>query len=72
MSKIRYWYRPKSPWIEILETEENPCGCCKNLATFTRKHWPYHPSKGNTVYSLDISHKDINSRLKGSGWEELK
>lgn len=73
MREIRYWYRPKSPWIEIMETEQNPCGCCTNLVTVKRKHWPYHPLKGNARYCLYLSKKEtVDSRLKDTGWKELK
>lgn len=73
MSEIRYWYQPKSPWIEIMETEQNPCGCCKNLVNVKRKHWPYNPSKGNDHYCFYLAKEaDVYFYLADYGWEELK
>lgn len=74
MGEIRYWYRPKSPWIELLESEQNPCGCCKNLVTIKRKHWPYNPSKGNANYCFYLDKEEtLTNRLKyDGGWKELK
>lgn len=73
MSKIRHWYRPKSPWIEIMETEQNPCGCCKNLVAVKIKHWPYNHSKGNSHYCFYLDKKEtLTKRLNGGGWKELK
>jgi len=74
MSKIRYWYRPESPWIEIMETEQNPCGCCKNLINVTKKHWPYNPSKGNSRYCFysEFLTENLTDYFENYGWKELK
>ncbi len=73
MSEVRYWFRPKSYWIEILETDKNPCKCCKNLVIVTRKHWPYNPSKGNSQYCFYLGKNEtVDSRLENTGWKELK
>ena len=72
MGEIRYWYRPRSPWIEIMETEQNPCGCCVDLVYVVRKHWPYNPSKGNSHYCFYLPRTQLKHHLKENGWEELK
>ena len=73
MREIRHWYRPKSHWIEIMETEQNPCGCCENLVIVTRKHWPYNPSKGNAHYCYYLDKREtVTTRYEYSGWKELK
>lgn len=73
MSEIRYWYRPKSPWIEIMETEQNPCGCCQSLILVTKKHWPYNHSKGNARYCFYADHREnLDYIFENNGWKELK